>query len=395
MTAIFRSAALAALLCSSPHATAQTPGTMRNIDFVLPQQKPAERKERLLVAATVEKGSAGIDIARFRHRPTGKAVQRPARDIEIAILRQRLHYLPLPAGNNEEAAAVARVRHLQVSAAVKEQVSNGTDIALTWRAARLGNYNGTIMADNSKRYRHKTSDYFLPSVGVTVIPLDGLSLHLRHDESLRANLDTAVLGPRSMPIAQWMATGRQQDFERRTSNEFAMEWYVDDTIALGAQLGLRSYRDRLTGDERGLLQTLPGASRSTTHAAQLKWNPAPDLLIEAGFGRETITADSLRASSTTRNAWSIGIDRQQGSRRFSIHAGRQDVSHFDAAGLSFRPRWSLEASAEQAIAAALGLPAMTARLVARTAPRFDDGGEWNATSRDLAPQIRIDLSTRW
>ena len=324
---------------------------------------------------------------------------------KFSVYRLKLAFEPVlpPYRNSAIQSPASKIRDMHTSIALQRSLSNIAALSLEWQAARLASYDSNITADGSKAYRDKTSDYFLPQLALAAQLAPGFNMHASHRESLQINMDAAIFGPRAMPMEEWMTSGRGIDFQRRTVNDLSLSWNITDTLTLRGHAANNHYRNRMMADHRGLLQPLPDLSQSQEYGGGAHWLIAPDLRLNVEAMREDIRDTAGFDIAGHRGRWSVGMERSEPSRSLRIVIGRQSTAHFaqmvsGAAHIRFRPEWAIEASADQRLPLIDGMPEITARLEARTAARFIPSSMdqmAGLSSREMQPQIRLSLNTRW
>ncbi|MCB2013442.1 MAG: hypothetical protein R3E11_00780 [Sphingobium sp.] len=335
--------------------------------------------------------------------------QRPAtageEERKVSVYRLKLAFEPLfLPGSSTTQSPASKIRDMHAAIAIHRPLSKIAALSMEWQAARLASYDGNVTADGSKAYRDKTSDYFLPQLALSARLAPGLTMRASHRESLQINMDAAIFGPRAMPMEEWTATGRGIDFQRRTTNSVALSWNVTDALAFRGHAADIRYRNRIMANHRGLLRPLPGTSRAQEYGGGAEWRIAPKLRLNVEAMRENMRDTSALNIAGHRDKWSVGMERSGQSHSLRIAVGRQSAAHFGqtvsaaATQITFRPEWTIEASADQRLSLIDGLPEMAMRLEARTAPDFGSSSTdqmAGLSSREIQPQIRLSLNTRW
>ncbi|MEZ5655407.1 MAG: hypothetical protein R3E04_05925 [Sphingobium sp.] len=359
---------------------------MAGIDFMLPQRMDMAG---VPWSANREKQGPALEVTRFRFRHVNPPTGAIAPDVALTAYRQRMSFLPLPSSDTP----VSSVRHLHAAATIERKIVPGVTGSFAWHIARLGNYNGTVRADGSKAYRHKASDYFLPDLMVRADLTPRLWVKAGHREHMRANIDTAIFGPRSMPDTGARAHSNL-DFERSVSDQAVIGWQPRADLAFTVTLQDSAYRDRLIADNRGLFHMVEGRSSATRIRSDIGWQVDGSTQLNAHFSHEVI--EPGEGPSVSREAWALVLAKSAHDRRLSLSVGRQHAARMSGnAGLPYRPQWVAEASAERPLILGAGWPDMRLRMTARSGPHIDDGDSWAVTSRDLQPQIRLSIGTSW
>lgn len=371
---------------------------LQEIDFVL---EARSHKPMHLRPIPQEEGDA------FQQRKYRlSSVQRPKTGTDISetisFYRLKLSFEPslLISGGLRDVKPATSIRDLHSMIAFQRSISDDMTIRLGTQIARLASYDGNVTTNGGKAYRDKTSDYFMPLVSMTTTINDRLKARFDHVESLRINMDTVILGPRAMPLQQWMTTGEGIDFQHRTANKAALDWQATEMLSLTAHMNRSTYRNRMMADHRGLLRAISGPSRTTGYGASLAWRLGDALTLHAAASREDISANSVNPAADRREKWALGIERQVSSQRLSVTVGQQDSAHFQRGnGYDFQPQWALEVEAEHPLPRIGSLPLMTLRMTARTAADMADGDSEASmealASRMVQPQIMFGLSARW
>jgi len=375
---------------------------IRQIDFTLQSRSlPA-------VWAPVLKGPHGLPSRSHEYRIEGQRYPEAAAEEErsFSVYSVKLAFEPSapPHISTSTQSPASKIRDLHAVIAVHRPLSKNTALTMGWQAARLASYNGNVTADGSGIYSDKTSDYFLPQLALDARFAPGLNVRANHHESLQINMDTAIFGPRTMFMEEWMSMGRGIDFQRRTANGLTISWNITDALALRGHVTDISYRNRMMANHRGLLRPLPGTSRAQQYRGSAEWMAAPDLRLNVEAAREDMHDTAAFSIAGHRDKWSVGMERSGPSRNLRIAVGRQSTAHFGpmapgaAAQITFRSEWTVEAGVEQRLFLTDAMPQMVMQIEARTAPLFSalsPGQMAGLSSREIQPQIRLSLNTRW
>ncbi len=374
-------------------AVARAPGAgqwIAAIDYRLTGQRPRPQAPAIADGGT----NGAMTVAGYRLASPTMAAPPPPTIPLITLRRDRLSF------DTHPSAALAlrsihpavRASQFDLSAEHDHALWRGTHLTLGWHTTRLSTRDASITADGGTGYRRQRSDLFLPSIALRSDIAPGLVLDISHAERLRANMDSAYFGPRSMTQTEWTLGDRTADFQRSLSNSVRLSWQAG-AIDLRARIASTGYHNRMIADEHGLLRPLSGALRAHSYGLAAGWRITPHLRLSAS----ALTEEMRARAASRRNAFSAGLEQRTADGGFHLHVLRQDVADFADAAPGWRPAWGVEAAVDRRIAGPDMLPDMMLTLRARSIADSiaDEEAASALASRDLQPQIRVGLLARW
>lgn len=315
----------------------------------------------------------------------------------FTVRRTRIAVTPpyLPKVIFSAARPVPRASESSVLAHYDRILRPGMRLSLGWRATWLSTRNGTIIADGGTVYRRSSRDLFQPAITFRSPLVAGLAVELRHDERLRTNMDSVLFGPRPMTLGEWANRDRRADFQRSLSDEARLSWHEGEGFELSGHILSTAYRNRMVPDERGVLHSLSGSSRSRDYGLTAQWRLAPHMRLSASARTEAMQSGIIPHSDRQRRAFALGLERKEGQGNIVLRILRQDSVRFKTADLDRLTEWGLETVMEGPLTTPNGVAEIRFRLHARSMADnfFHETGI--LASRDLQPQIRVDLLARW
>lgn len=339
--------------------------------------------------------SAGIEeyrLPRGRHFSPPSTISAP-----VTLRHARLAFAPrdMPEETLRAIRPTTRTGEYTTLASHDLMLRTNTRLSLGWRATRVTSHDSTIIADGGTAYRRTAKDLFQPSITFRSLLTNGLVVEFHHDERLRANMDSIFFGPRPMTLPEWRSRDRHADFQHSLSNEARLSWRGADGFELSGHIRDTGYRNQMIADERGLLRPISGASRSRDYGLAARWRPAAHMRLSASAVTEAMRFDPTLHRHKQRQTFTLGLEQEGPLGLIHLRILRQDIARFDTAHPDWRPEWGVETMMEGPLPTPHGIADMRFRLQARSIAESSPREAGLLASRNLQPQLRLDLLARW